>query len=161
MANAMVGDLEAYLGAGMNDYVAKPINPHALAQAIARQTGIDGVPNLPEANRLTEAPLDFAMEEPALDELLDGFDDILQASGSAPAGRSCRSSWKPIAFRRVSRPGAVLCPSAAVRDTGGLMITGKITALSLAGVIGLVVIAEEAALKTVSSAASPRRPIPD
>lgn len=37
-ANAMKGDREKYLECGMNDYVAKPIEPDALGAAITRQT---------------------------------------------------------------------------------------------------------------------------
>ncbi|MCZ8123207.1 MAG: ATP-binding protein [Magnetospirillum sp.] len=39
-ANAMRGDREAYLAAGMNDYVAKPIKAEELARALERATGI-------------------------------------------------------------------------------------------------------------------------
>ncbi|WP_395703335.1 ATP-binding protein [Aquabacterium sp.] len=35
-ANAMAEEREAYLAAGMNEHVTKPINPHLLAEAIAR-----------------------------------------------------------------------------------------------------------------------------
>jgi len=38
-ANAMVGDRETYLAAGMDDYVAKPVEPDALNQALARFVG--------------------------------------------------------------------------------------------------------------------------
>jgi len=38
-AHAMAGDRESYLKAGMDDYVAKPIDPDALARALARVTG--------------------------------------------------------------------------------------------------------------------------
>jgi CheY-like chemotaxis protein len=38
-ANAMKGDRETYLAAGMDDYVAKPVDPKALAEAIRRQAG--------------------------------------------------------------------------------------------------------------------------
>ncbi|CAN5584120.1 hypothetical protein BH23CHL7_BH23CHL7_16240 [soil metagenome] len=37
-ANAMAGDREACLAAGMDDYVSKPIRPHELKQALARVT---------------------------------------------------------------------------------------------------------------------------
>jgi CheY-like chemotaxis protein len=38
-ANALAGDRETYLEAGMNDYVTKPIHTPDLLAAIARQTG--------------------------------------------------------------------------------------------------------------------------
>jgi len=38
-ANAMQGDRERYLEAGMSDYVSKPIDPTVLAEALSRQTG--------------------------------------------------------------------------------------------------------------------------
>ena len=42
-ANAIVGQREIYLAAGMNDYVTKPIQPHALFQAIQRWVARDSV----------------------------------------------------------------------------------------------------------------------
>ena len=42
-ANAMKGDREKYLAAGMDDYVSKPIDMHDLFEAVARATGIEHV----------------------------------------------------------------------------------------------------------------------
>ena len=38
-ANAMVGDRETYLEAGMDDYVSKPIDPNLLSAVLTRQSG--------------------------------------------------------------------------------------------------------------------------
>jgi len=37
-ANAMAGDRESYIAAGMNDYVSKPIDPKRLVEALKRQS---------------------------------------------------------------------------------------------------------------------------
>jgi len=57
-ANAMAGDREQYLGAGMNDYVAKPVDPQALHRALARVPAACGAP-VPKQRRVAggrEAP---------------------------------------------------------------------------------------------------------
>ncbi len=41
-ANAMAGDREACLAAGMNDYIAKPIRPAELASALERSPALEG-----------------------------------------------------------------------------------------------------------------------
>ena len=78
-ANAMKGDRETYLDAGMDDYVSKPIDPRNLAEAIARQTGApaEASRSIPESTSDTGA---VSLETGnALDELLSGFDDLIEA----------------------------------------------------------------------------------
>jgi len=41
-ANAMPGDRAKYLGAGINDYVSKPIDPTELSAALGRQSNRSG-----------------------------------------------------------------------------------------------------------------------
>ena len=80
-ANAMKGDRETYLKAGMTDYVSKPINPQILFAAIAKCGG----------RKLTDAPqeMEFMKQgaqdgaEPddaasALQELMGGLDDLIK-----------------------------------------------------------------------------------
>jgi HPt (histidine-containing phosphotransfer) domain-containing protein len=76
-ANALPEDREACFAAGMDDYVAKPIRPDALAEALrrVRPVGRDEVPPAADADgRLDGAALDGAALE-SLREL--GGDDFL------------------------------------------------------------------------------------
>ena len=74
-ANAMKGDQERYLDAGMNDYVPKPIDPARLARAIGRQTANYGDIPAIAPPPTTETPL-AASDREALDDMLSSFDDI-------------------------------------------------------------------------------------
>lgn len=75
-ANAMVGDRESYLAAGMNDYVSKPIDPSMLSEALTRQSGHETT-----ATEITQAatPISPRPDLPlsALDDVLSEMDSLL------------------------------------------------------------------------------------
>jgi len=86
-ANAMVGDKEVYLDAGMNDYVSKPIRIDELLAAIARQRRdvpeCASAPPVDQVRPSQDAPAPLvASEAPAasLDELLSVFNAKHQAA---------------------------------------------------------------------------------
>jgi signal transduction histidine kinase/FixJ family two-component response regulator len=73
-ANAMKGDREEYLACGMNDYVAKPIDPGKLFDAISRQCATT-------APAVVPATAAAASNQEDLAGLLDDLDDILDSNG--------------------------------------------------------------------------------
>lgn len=75
-ANAMKGDREIYLDAGMNDYVSKPVDPTALSDAILRQAGIASeiIPTVQRAKPKKDLP---NITEAEISALFAGLDDIL------------------------------------------------------------------------------------
>jgi len=76
-ANAMKGDRETYLDAGMNDYVSKPVDPNALSEAIRRQAGVAPTTSTtktrPKSNS-SQPPI----SESQVSRLFAGLDDILE-----------------------------------------------------------------------------------
>lgn len=77
-ANAMAGDRERYIAAGMSDYVSKPIDPPELFAALRRQCGEDVTVryDLPIADPTVAGPVEIS----DLDEIFDGYDDLLRPS---------------------------------------------------------------------------------
>jgi signal transduction histidine kinase/DNA-binding NarL/FixJ family response regulator len=78
-ANALSGDRETYLGAGMNDYVSKPINTPDLLAAIARQTGATMAAFTPE---IPGSAAEAANPE-GLEDLSSFLDDIEKRPGGS------------------------------------------------------------------------------
>ena len=74
-ANAMKGDREKYIVAGMDDYVAKPINTSLLAEALLKTTGME---SLTFGNGATSSAADRDDVAAAAQDILSDFDDILE-----------------------------------------------------------------------------------
>ena len=75
-ANAMKGDREKYIAAGMTDYLSKPINPRELHAAIARVGG----------GRVPDAAEDVTTNQPgheSADDLLELIGDLDALTGKA------------------------------------------------------------------------------
>jgi len=77
-ANAMKGDREKYLGAGMNAYVTKPIDPYELAKAIASQCDVTILPPKPAVAPV--APVAPTSPDDVID-LLDSLDGLTGTDG--------------------------------------------------------------------------------
>lgn len=74
-ANAMKGDREKYLVAGMDGYVPKPIDTSLLSATMAEVTGIHSQPL--ESSNKSGAPVDETLAEDAA-KILDDLDGILE-----------------------------------------------------------------------------------
>ena len=77
-ANAMKGDHEKYIEAGMTDYVSKPINPQKLFQAIARCSGQEPI-DIPHGTEVVkQAAHDVADAGDDLQNLMNDLDALIK-----------------------------------------------------------------------------------
>lgn len=78
-ANAMTGDREAYLQAGMSDYVPKPLDQHVLLRTIARAASVpDPISHIPEAAPPPPKPeATIEAEKSALEALVADLDAFM------------------------------------------------------------------------------------
>ena len=77
-ANAMKGDRDKYIEAGMTDYVSKPINPQMLFKAIASCTGQEPT-DIPHGTEVVkQAVHDVADAGEDLQDLMDDLDALIK-----------------------------------------------------------------------------------
>ena len=77
-ANAMKGDRETYIDAGMTDYVSKPINPRKLFKAIASCTGQEPTDILHGTEVARQAAPDVADTGHDFQDLMDDLDALIE-----------------------------------------------------------------------------------
>ena len=76
-ANAMVGNREAYLEAGMDDYVSKPIDPGLLSAVLTRQSGQSAVAGTTKPTaEYGDAPAEVS--ETDVGDMLDSLDALFE-----------------------------------------------------------------------------------
>ncbi len=77
-ANAMKGDRERYIEAGMTDYTSKPINPRNLFAAIARCSGQEPT-DIPHAKAVVkQAAPDVSVAGDDLQGLMNDLDALIK-----------------------------------------------------------------------------------
>ena len=84
-ANAMLGDRERYLEAGINDYLAKPVTSEALARTIGRATGIRTEAEAATLSGHRGEPARVGGYAAALEKLLGSIDAMLEDPAAVPA----------------------------------------------------------------------------
>ncbi|GAB2658648.1 response regulator [Vibrio panuliri] len=124
-ANAMAGDREKCLTAGMNEHLSKPINPNQVFQALANWIKPTGV--VSDAPRLME----YIATEPTTELRIEGFDT---ASALARMGGNVAAYKKTLANVAASEADVVQRVVHAVAN--GEIQLAVIAAHSLKGIAG-------------------------
>ena len=82
-ANAMIGDREKCLGAGMDDYLSKPVRPETVQQALEKCGPPHPVAEVRTAAEAANRPVPSAAEPILRDEELIDFESLVEFSGGS------------------------------------------------------------------------------